>query len=62
MIRVAFTARDGSANVKVAVRVEDELTGSELFRDTAEASAFFEQGSIGFSATQRSLAASTALR
>lgn len=50
-LSVAFTARDGSARVKVAVRVEQQLAGSKLFHDTAAASAFFEQGSIGFSAT-----------
>jgi hypothetical protein len=52
MIRVAFTARDGSAQVNVAVRVEQELSGSKLFPDTAAASAFFEKGAIGFSATR----------
>ena len=51
-IQVAFTARDGSAYVNVVVRVEHELTGSALFDNTAEASAFFEQGSTGFSATR----------
>ena len=50
-ISVAYAARDGSADVKVVVRLEEELTSSALFDDTASASAFFEQGSIGFSAT-----------
>jgi len=51
-LRVAFAARDGSAAVRVDVRVTDELTGSRLFADTAAASAFFEQGSVGFSDTR----------
>lgn len=51
-LRVAFAARDGSAAVSVDVRLADELTGSRLFADTAAASAFFEQGSIGFSDTR----------
>lgn len=51
-LRVAFAARDGSAAVRVEVRVTDELTGSRLFADTAAASAFFEQGSVGFSDTR----------
>ncbi len=51
-IRVAFTARDGSAHVDVVVRVEEELRGSAMFADAASASAFFERGSTGFSATR----------
>lgn len=50
-LHVAFAARDGSVAVTLDVRVTTELTGSRLFADTAAASAFFEQGSIGFSAT-----------
>jgi hypothetical protein len=51
-IRVAFTSRDASAAVSVAVRVTDALPDSRLFADTAAASAFFEGGSIGFSDTR----------
>jgi len=51
-LRVGFAARDGSAAVKVAVRVEERLVGSALFADTAAASAFFEGGALGFSATR----------
>ena len=51
-LHVAFAARDGSAAVTLDVRITEELTGSRLFPDTAAASAFFEQGSIGFSATE----------
>jgi hypothetical protein len=50
-IRVAFAARDGSADVSVAVRLEENLVGSALFDDAASASAFFQRGSTGFSAT-----------
>lgn len=52
-VRVAFTARDASAVVSVAVRVADELPASRLFADTAAASAFFQRGSIGFSDTRQ---------
>ncbi|HEV2886674.1 MAG TPA: DUF2071 domain-containing protein [Jatrophihabitans sp.] len=51
-LRVAFAARDGSATVRVEVRVTDNLAGSRLFADTAAASAFFEGGSVGFSDTR----------
>jgi hypothetical protein len=50
-LHVAFRARDGSVAVTLDVHVTAELTGSRLFADTAAASAFFEQGSVGFSAT-----------
>jgi Uncharacterized conserved protein (COG2071) len=50
-LQVAFAARDGSVAVTLDVHVTAELTGSRLFADTAAASTFFEQGSIGFSAT-----------
>ncbi|MEO7234234.1 MAG: DUF2071 domain-containing protein [Lapillicoccus sp.] len=51
-IRVSFAARDGSADVNVAVAIKDELGGSRLFADVAAASAFFERGSVGFSGTR----------
>jgi hypothetical protein len=50
-VRVAFTARDGSAEVDVSVNLSEQLSGSHLFADLAEASAFFEAGSVGYSAT-----------
>jgi hypothetical protein len=53
-VHVAYTARDGSAEVDVAIRVVDELEGSAIFRNVAEASAFFERGAVGFSATRDS--------
>lgn len=51
-LRVGFASGDGVTHVHVAVRLRDELVGSELFKDTAAASAFFEAGSVGFSATR----------
>lgn len=51
-LRVGFSSGDGVTQVQVAVRLRDELVGSVLFEDTAAASAFFEAGSVGFSATR----------
>jgi hypothetical protein len=52
-VRVAYAARDGSAQVDVSVELTEQLSGSRLFADLAEASAFFEAGSVGYSATRR---------
>jgi hypothetical protein len=51
-LHVAYAARDGSAAVDVQVRVTDALADSVVFADLAEASAFFESGAVGFSATR----------
>ncbi|MCW2800745.1 MAG: hypothetical protein JWQ70_2217 [Aeromicrobium sp.] len=51
-LRVGYSSGDGVTHVQVAVRLQDELVGSGLFEDTATASAFFEAGSVGFSATR----------
>lgn len=51
-MRVAFAARDGSAAVDVTVSIRDDLPTSRLFADVADASEFFERGSVGFSDTQ----------
>ena len=51
-LRVEFSSDDGATHVNVAVRFQDDLLGSELFEDTAAASAFFESGSVGYSATR----------
>lgn len=53
-LRVAFRSNDGSASVAVEVEVAPSLEGSTLFADVDEASAFFEAGSVGFSATRES--------
>jgi hypothetical protein len=50
-IRVAYTAADGTTDVDVAVRLTQQLAGSALFATLHEASAFFEAGSVGYSAT-----------
>ncbi len=52
-VRLAYTARDGSAQVDVSVHLSKQLNSSRLFADLAEASAFFEAGAIGYSATRR---------
>ncbi|MFD1936279.1 MULTISPECIES: DUF2071 domain-containing protein [Nonomuraea] len=51
-LHVAYATRGGGTRVDVTVEVTDELRGSELFADLAEASAFFQDGSRGFSATR----------
>lgn len=53
-IAVAFTARNSQCFVDAAVELRDELTDSELFASTAEASNFFRTGAAGFSPTRRS--------
>ncbi|MFE1803369.1 DUF2071 domain-containing protein [Streptomyces sp. NPDC059533] len=50
-MRVALATRDGDTQVDVTVEVSDELRGSELFADLAEASHFFQRGSKGLSPT-----------
>jgi hypothetical protein len=50
-LRVAFTSQDGTTDVDVHVRVTADLSGSAVFDNLAEASAFFEKGAVGFSAT-----------
>lgn len=51
-LHVEFSSGDGATHVNVAVRLQEDLAGSELFEDTAAASAFFESGSVGYSATR----------
>ncbi|MEV7543856.1 DUF2071 domain-containing protein [Streptomyces sp. NPDC089915] len=50
-MRVALATHDGDTQVDVTVELSDELRGSELFADLAEASRFFQQGSKGLSPT-----------
>lgn len=52
-VAVAFRSVDGSTEVDVSVRLAEELSGSRLFADIRDASAFFEAGSTGYSATSR---------
>lgn len=51
-VQVGYVSRDGTTRVDVSVRVADGLPDSRLFTDLAEASAFFEAGSTGYSATR----------
>ncbi|MFE2044224.1 DUF2071 domain-containing protein [Streptomyces sp. NPDC059477] len=51
-VRVAFATWDGDIRVDVTVEPSDELRGSELFADLAEASRFFQDGAKGYSATR----------
>ncbi|MFD9354559.1 DUF2071 domain-containing protein [Streptomyces sp. NPDC060031] len=48
-IGVGYETKDASTRVRVVARVTDELRGSRLFGDLAEASAFFRQGARGYS-------------
>ncbi|MFI8363607.1 DUF2071 domain-containing protein [Streptomyces sp. NPDC085612] len=48
---VALATRDGDTRVDVTVELSDELRGSALFADLAEASRFFRSGAKGFSPT-----------
>jgi uncharacterized protein YqjF (DUF2071 family) len=49
---VRFASRDGSASVAVRSHLVDDLPAGSVFATMADASAFFEQGSVGFSATR----------
>ncbi|MEV7523612.1 DUF2071 domain-containing protein [Streptomyces sp. NPDC091371] len=51
-MRVAFATQDGDTRVDVTVEPTDELRGSDLFADLAEASRFFQAGAKGYSATK----------
>ena len=50
-IRLGMVSADGRVQVDVAGRVAEALPETSIFRTLAEASAFFEPGSIGYSAT-----------
>jgi hypothetical protein len=49
---IAFRAHDGAVAVDASVAVSNDLAGSELFPSLADASAFFEHGCVGMSATR----------
>jgi hypothetical protein len=51
-IDIALESRDREVAVRVRGRVSEDLPGGSSFRSLAEASAFFEPGSIGYSATR----------
>lgn len=46
---VSMKSKDGSANVHVAGRTTDALPQDSVFNSVKECSAFFEQGSLGYS-------------
>jgi hypothetical protein len=50
-LRVAMDSADGVTHVKVVGRVASSLPSSSIFESLAEVSAFFERGSLGYSAT-----------
>jgi uncharacterized protein YqjF (DUF2071 family) len=50
-IELAMKSADGSAEVQVAAHVASSLPATSHFADIDEASAFFEAGSLGYSAT-----------
>lgn len=49
--RLHMQSEDGNARVLVEAEIGDQLPGTSIFRSTAEASAFFERGSLGYSVT-----------
>jgi hypothetical protein len=51
-IEFSMESSDGSVSVGVVGDVAESLTGSSCFASLAEASVFFEGGSLGFSATR----------
>lgn len=51
-LSVNFASDDGSARVSVAGRISGDLPTTSVFDSLAEASAFFESGSLGYSATR----------
>ena len=50
-LSVAMTSDDGEASVSVTARVADDLPAGSIFASLADASGFFERGSLGYSAT-----------
>ena len=51
-LSVALDSRDGETRVQVEGTVTDRLPDSSVFHSVDEASAFFEEGSLGYSATR----------
>jgi hypothetical protein len=50
-ISISIRARDGGMTVQLQAHDADTLPGSSCFRSIADSSAFFEGGSVGYSAT-----------
>jgi hypothetical protein len=51
-ITLSMTSEDGTVAVSVAGRISDRLPANSMFSSVAEASSFFEKGSLGYSATR----------
>jgi Uncharacterized conserved protein (COG2071) len=51
-VRVAFTSADGTVAVRALVRLVRDWTPTTLFADLDQASDFFRQGAVGYSATR----------
>lgn len=52
---VGLDSDDGKTHVRVEGRLSSQLPSASTFRSVSEASAFFEAGSLGYSATHRPL-------
>jgi hypothetical protein len=50
---VAFDSRDGQGHVSVSMQRSSELADDSIFSSLADASTFFEQSPLGYSATRR---------
>lgn len=50
---IGMKSEDGSTNLEVRGRVSEAWPAGSVFKDLAEASAFFERGSFGYSATKK---------
>jgi len=53
-LSVSLESDDGCTRVRISAAVTDQWPASSVFRSFAEASAFFEGGSLGYSVTGRS--------
>jgi hypothetical protein len=51
-VALSIRARDGGMHLDLRAHATDELPRTSRFRSLAETSAFFESGSVGYSATQ----------
>jgi hypothetical protein len=51
-LRVRFNSDDGAARVSVAARLADGLPDASIFSSVEEASRFFQNGALGYSATR----------
>ena len=51
-VHVDYSSYDGTTAVSVDVQITERLEGSRLFANLDAASRFFEQGSVGYSATR----------